>query len=275
MTAERATIVHVLTSLAVGGAERLVVGLCASQARLGYRVLVFLEEPAGGPLSAELERRGVAVIRVRKRSGGWDPWLVGRLALRFARERVQLFHTHNPLPLVYGALAGRLSGARVVHTKHGAHPETPRRLWLRCLGASACHAFVAVSTATATAALEQAEVLAKAHGRAERHRGRALRAEPGGAQGRSPGLGRRGPRCVVGTGLGLMAAVKNHGLLGASRRAAARPPGHPSLPETEPSGRAPRRSAASSASAHTCACWARRLTWPPCWLGWTCSCSRR
>jgi glycosyltransferase involved in cell wall biosynthesis len=214
VSAERATIAHVLTSLAVGGAERLVVGLCASQARLGYRVLVVsLEEPAGGALGAELERRGIAVIRVGKRAGGWDPWLVGRLALRLARERVQLVHTHNPLPLVYGALAGRLCGARVVHTKHGAHPEIPRRLWLRRVGASACHAFVAVSAATAAAALEQSEVSPRkltvvlngieAEGFERSTAARKLVR-------RAWGVGDQ--CCVMGT-VGRMAAVKNHGLL--------------------------------------------------------------
>ena len=60
-----------------------------------------------------------------------------------------MVHTHNPLPLIYAALAGRLSGARAVHTKHGPHPAPALPLMLRRIGAAATHHFVAVSDATA------------------------------------------------------------------------------------------------------------------------------
>ena len=65
---QRPSIAHVLTSLCVGGGERMVLGLAASQLRLGYRVLVVsLEEPPNGTLAVEFERQGIEVHRVPKR----------------------------------------------------------------------------------------------------------------------------------------------------------------------------------------------------------------
>jgi glycosyltransferase involved in cell wall biosynthesis len=214
VSTRRPVIAHVLTSLCVGGGERMALGLASSQVRLGHRVLVVsLEEPPDGPLGSELEHEGIELERVPKRPTGWDPSLTVRLARRLAAHRASVVHTHNPLPLIYAAVAGRLCGARVIHTKHGAHPDRWHRICLRRLGAASTHAFVAVSAATAQAALELREVAPHklrvilngvdverfARSPARRAKQRA-----------SWGVGERG--CVIGT-VGRMAAVKNHALL--------------------------------------------------------------
>jgi glycosyltransferase involved in cell wall biosynthesis len=164
-------------------------------------------------LAVEFERQVIEVHRVPKRPEGWDPTLTGRLAVLLRRQRVQVVHTHNPLPLVYATVAGRLGGARVVHTKHGAHPDLRHRIWLRRLGAAAAHRFVAVSAATAQAALELREVAPSKlevvlNGtdveRFERTPARRQAARE------SWQLSER--CCVIGT-VGRMAAVKNHELL--------------------------------------------------------------
>jgi glycosyltransferase involved in cell wall biosynthesis len=153
------TIAHVLTSLHVGGGERVALLLAASQRSRGHRVVVIsLEQPPLGPLAPEFAAAGVRVRQVAKRPRGFDVTLPGRLLGCFRRERVDVVHTHNQLPLIYAALPGRLSGARVLHTKHGPHPDRAYRLWLRRVGAAATHTFVAVSEATAAFAREIHEV---------------------------------------------------------------------------------------------------------------------
>jgi glycosyltransferase involved in cell wall biosynthesis len=70
---------------------------------------------------------------------------------------VEIVHTHNPQPLIYGAPAARLAGARAVHTKHGANPDGGRRLLLRRAAARLCGAYVAVSETTAEVARQNRE----------------------------------------------------------------------------------------------------------------------
>ncbi len=151
------TIAHVLSSFSLGGQERVALDLAATQVVEGHRVhAVSLAPPPDGPLRDEFARRGVTVHTVPK-GRGVDPTLVARLSLLFRRERVEIVHTHNPQPLFYGALAGRLAGSTVVHTKHGVNPARGRQLWLRRLGGRLAHAYVAVSGATARVAADNAE----------------------------------------------------------------------------------------------------------------------
>src|SRR5690606_27934435 len=74
-----------------------------------------------GPLAAEFRAAGAEVIRVAK-GPGTDATLVPRLAFAFRWRKADVVHTHNPLPLIYGAPAARLAGAAAVHTKHGLNP---------------------------------------------------------------------------------------------------------------------------------------------------------
>ncbi|HVY36607.1 MAG TPA: glycosyltransferase [Polyangia bacterium] len=138
-------VAHVLTSLHVGGGERLTLDLATGQAAAGHRVLVVsLEQPAGGPLGAAFEARGLAVERLTKRPG-FDPTLILRLALLFRRQGVAVAHLHNRLPLIYGAPAGRLAGALVVSTRHGPRAGGRREQWLLRGAGRLLHAAVAVS----------------------------------------------------------------------------------------------------------------------------------
>src|SRR5688500_3946287 len=116
------SIAHVLTSLHMGGAERVALMLASDQVKNGHRVaVVSLEEMRDGVLASEFRAAGVSVHLVPKRPG-FDVSLPPRLWARLSLERPSVVHTHNPLPLIYATLAGRGVGARVIHTKHGAHP---------------------------------------------------------------------------------------------------------------------------------------------------------
>jgi glycosyltransferase involved in cell wall biosynthesis len=151
-------IAHVLSSFGVGGQEQVALDLAAGQRAAGYRVTaVSLAPGPDGPLGADFAARGVGVHTVGKRAG-FDPSLSLRLALFFRRHRIDVVHTHNPQPLIYGVPAARLAGALAVHTKHGANPEGGLSLLLRRAVASLAHAFVAVSATTAAIARGRNEI---------------------------------------------------------------------------------------------------------------------
>ena len=141
-------ILHVVQSLALGGQEILIARLAASLRERGHDVVV-VPLVAGGVLEARFPVG--SVIPVPRRDGR-DPLLPLRLARVIHRERPDVVHTHNDSPLVYGAPAAWLAGVRrVIHTKHGAKAP-PRNHAVRALLARGLHAFVAVSSETATRA---------------------------------------------------------------------------------------------------------------------------
>ena len=149
------SIVHVLSSYGVGGQERVALDLAIGQQARGHRVhVISLAPPPDGAMAEEFAAAGIDVGRVEKR-GGIDPTLVPRLARALRKRRADVVHTHNPLPLIYGAPAARLIGAAAIHTKHGMNPGGRGQRWLRRTAARCTHAFVAVSDTTAEQARAQ------------------------------------------------------------------------------------------------------------------------
>jgi len=146
-------IAHVLPAFKIGGQERVALDLARTHRAQGHHVLAYSIDPLPeGVLGAAFRAAGVETRTVGK-GPRVDPTLVLRLAASFARERIDLVHTHNPMALTYGAPAGKLAGAAVVHTKHGENPERhSRRILLRRAISAFADAFVAVSPQTAEAA---------------------------------------------------------------------------------------------------------------------------
>lgn len=152
-------VAHVLSSFGMGGQERVAFDLAVSQLRAGWRVTALsLEPPPDGPLAAEFRAAGAAVERVARPRPGVDPMLVVRLARWMREHRVDLVHTHNRMALIYGAPAGKLARAAVVHTKHGNNPQGGTRLVAGNLAGRLVDAFVAVSEETAAVARRRREV---------------------------------------------------------------------------------------------------------------------
>ena len=154
-----AHVAHILSSFAMGGQERVAFDLAVSQHRAGWPVTVLsLAPPPDGMLADELRAAGIAFARVARDKPGVSPSLIVRLAWWLRQNGVGLVHTHNRMALIYGAPAGRLAGAAVVHTKHGSNPKGGTRLVAGNLAGRCVHAFVAVSPETADVARRRREV---------------------------------------------------------------------------------------------------------------------
>jgi glycosyltransferase involved in cell wall biosynthesis len=147
-------VAHVLSSLRIGGQERVALDLAGGQVAAGNTVLVVsLAPPPDGPLADAFRGRGVDVHRVAKRPG-IDVGLPLRLTAFFRRRGVGVVHTHNRQPLLYAAPAGKLAGAKVVHTRHGPGRGTRGEQWLRRGAGYLVDAYVAVSPELAALARE-------------------------------------------------------------------------------------------------------------------------
>ncbi len=121
-------IAHVVLTLNYGGLERLVVDL-AGQLNQGdwESSIICLSQP--GPMAETAQKMGVEVVSFYK-SNGFDIGLILRLANLIRKKMIDVVHTHNLAPLVYGTLAAKLAGAGAINTRHGRAPlKANRGLW--------------------------------------------------------------------------------------------------------------------------------------------------
>ena len=115
---QRTRVAHVALSLAVGGAEKLLLEFSrhANAARFD---LSFIALNSDGVIGDELRSMG-ARVDVLDAGDGLRPSLVFRLARYFRRHGIDIVHTHLDRPHIYGTIAARTAGVRqVVHTRHG------------------------------------------------------------------------------------------------------------------------------------------------------------
>lgn len=110
-------VLHVVESLAAGGAERVVVEYALAHDRTRYRPEVCCVI-RGGPLREQLDAAGVPVHVLDRRSR-FDPRAVLRLRFLLSRGGFDVVHYHNFAALSVGLPAALLSGVRaVVRTEH-------------------------------------------------------------------------------------------------------------------------------------------------------------
>lgn len=151
-------IVHVLTTVRHGGAERVVLDLARHQHRLGARPSVTCLHHLGDLLPAFDEAEiPVELIEGGDRAGvARTAWLLAG-SLRAARPTV--VHTHNAAPQIAAGLGQRIRRWRqpetaLVHTEHGPlQDRRPALMQLRRWTAAGFDAVIAVSADT------QAELL--------------------------------------------------------------------------------------------------------------------
>jgi len=110
----RLRIVHLVSSLHVGGMEHFVVRLAAEQRLQGHdaRVLALQD----GQLREEAQRLGLPVTVLGGRSAALR---VARGLAYMASVRPQISHAHNTTSLHYAVIGRLAAGARVVLTYHG------------------------------------------------------------------------------------------------------------------------------------------------------------
>ena len=111
----RRAILHIVSSLGVGGMERMLLQLATAQQEAGHSVSVLALR--AGPLEQEAADRS---IRTKVLSGGTGRFGRSLEALRFFRaERPDIVHVHNPTSLQYAVLSKLVSRAAIVVTIHG------------------------------------------------------------------------------------------------------------------------------------------------------------
>lgn len=146
-------ILHVVISMVVGGAERLVYDMVRYPAFADNSPIVCCMD-AIGELGEKLKERGYKVY-CKGRKPGFDFSMIAWLRAIIRIENIDVVHAHQYSPLVYATPAAFLAGRKkVVYTEHGRfYPE--RKSWKRTLInpllALGVNQLVSISAATADA----------------------------------------------------------------------------------------------------------------------------
>ena len=145
------TVLHVIDTLGLGGAERFLVNLVRYLDREHYHPIVAWLS-AEGPFARDLRAAGVEVVGIRAR-GHRDPRAIRRLYSLMRERRVDILHTHLFVDGFYGRLAALWARVPVrVVTQQNAYDDPQLRLpawqiWANRALVPFTQRFVAVSQA--------------------------------------------------------------------------------------------------------------------------------
>lgn len=110
-------VVHIVTTLAIGGLEKVVLDLVRCRTRDVFDMRVVCLDDSG-VLQRGFADAGVAVETIG--TTGSVPQRIWRLAQRLGQLQPHLVHTHNPQAHLHGAIAAKIARVpAVVHTRHG------------------------------------------------------------------------------------------------------------------------------------------------------------
>jgi glycosyltransferase involved in cell wall biosynthesis len=107
---------QVVYALAIGGSETLARRLAIGLTRRRYACSLYAVHD-DGPLADLLRADGIP-CRAFSRKGKWDLRPLVRLVQQFRADGTKVVHTHHLGQLLYGGLAARWAGCRVIHTEH-------------------------------------------------------------------------------------------------------------------------------------------------------------
>lgn len=114
-------IIHVISSLEVGGAERFVIDLCQLQQAQGSNVAILSFGNIADPLVSECNNAEIKVYHTR--NGWFKKWTDALLAI----SAYKTIHFHSPYPLKFLLpVMPFFFLKRVIYTRHGADPLTGR-----------------------------------------------------------------------------------------------------------------------------------------------------
>lgn len=118
-------ILHIITSLHTGGAEKLIVDLIPRLRKLGHSVDVLLFDGRDTPFKQQLAASGITILESSKGGSVYNPLHIFRL-IPIIRQ-YDIVHTHNTAPQLFTAIASLFSKATLLTTEHNT--TNRRRGW--------------------------------------------------------------------------------------------------------------------------------------------------
>lgn len=118
-------ILHIITSLRIGGAEKLLVDLLPRIKQMGHEVAIYVFLGQLTPLVSQLKSAGVQVIMGGAKESVYSPRHI--IMIRRMLPNYDIVHTHNTSPQYYAAIANIGIHIPLVTTEHSSNNR--RRKW--------------------------------------------------------------------------------------------------------------------------------------------------
>lgn len=118
-------ILHVISSLRIGGAEKLMVDLLPRLKDQGYNIDLLLFDGLETSFRQSIEKAGIKVIDLGK--GGSAYSLIRLIRLIPFLRKYDIVHTHNTAPQLFAAIGSVFCHTLLVTTEHGG--SNRRRAW--------------------------------------------------------------------------------------------------------------------------------------------------
>lgn len=122
-TSDALKIVHVISSLAIGGMERVVLSLAKTMVRQGHTVSIACTEKLGDQ-AEEAVQSGIDVVDIAF-TRSWDNLAPGRLVDLIRSRKADIIHSHTGVWFAAATAARCARVGRSVHTEHGSISGTP------------------------------------------------------------------------------------------------------------------------------------------------------
>ena len=120
-------ILHVITSLRMGGAEKLIVDSVPLYHEKGLDVDVLLFDGSNTPFKSELESKGVNVYSLSSGRSVYNPSFIIKLLPYLSRY--DIVHTHNTAPQLFAAIASVWRPALLCTTEHNTSNRRRSMKW--------------------------------------------------------------------------------------------------------------------------------------------------
>ena len=120
-------VLHVITSLDVGGAEKLMVDLLPQLKGRGVEVELLLFVGNRTMFYDQLEREGIKITSFADKGSVYNPLHIIRLYRYLKKNHFDVIHTHNTSPQIFAAIVAMLSSLTLVTTEHST--SNHRRDW--------------------------------------------------------------------------------------------------------------------------------------------------
>lgn len=119
-------ILHIITSLHTGGAEKLIIDLTPRLRELGYSVDVLLFDGSNTPFKQQLVAAGITILELGKGGSVYNPLHIFKL-IPIIRQ-YDIIHTHNTAPQLFAAIANIFGKTKLITTEHSTD-NRHRHLW--------------------------------------------------------------------------------------------------------------------------------------------------
>jgi len=123
---KRIRVLHIIKSLNLGGAESNLYNLACAFDR--QKVKCYVAYSIGGPFELKLKEAGIRLYKYetkdRKVKSSASLLIILKLAVYILRRRINVVHTHNYNAHVWGSIAARMCGVRVVEHVHDSRYES-------------------------------------------------------------------------------------------------------------------------------------------------------